>query len=55
MNKFILLASLWILWLYSVRGSVQLGSYNSAQECKAAIDSDQTGLLFWKTHCLETK
>ncbi|EQA37540.1 hypothetical protein LEP1GSC047_4246 [Leptospira inadai serovar Lyme str. 10] len=55
MKKFILLISLWILWFYAARGTVQLGSYNSAQECKAAIDSDKSGLLLWRTRCLETK
>lgn len=55
MNRTILIAGLWILWLYSARGNVQLGSYNSIEECKSAKEADHTGIMFWKTYCVESK
>ncbi|WP_156860700.1 hypothetical protein [Leptospira fainei] len=49
------LLGVWILWLYSPRGLLNLGQFNTIQECKTAINMETTGLIRWRTECLEAK
>ncbi|EPG74569.1 hypothetical protein LEP1GSC058_3665 [Leptospira fainei serovar Hurstbridge str. BUT 6] len=54
MRIFYLISTLWILWLYSSREYVTLGTYNSFEECRSAKTSDQSGIMLWKTECRES-
>ncbi|PNV75897.1 hypothetical protein BES34_005125 [Leptospira inadai serovar Lyme] len=54
MRTFYLIFGLWVLWLYSSREYVTLGTYSSFQECNSAKTSDQSGIMLWKTECKES-
>ncbi|EQA47202.1 hypothetical protein LEP1GSC050_0716 [Leptospira broomii serovar Hurstbridge str. 5399] len=55
MNRGLLIFGVWLLWLYSYRGYSTLGSFNSLEECKAAMKADIAGVLKWRTECKESK
>ncbi|WP_167880181.1 MULTISPECIES: hypothetical protein [Leptospira] len=55
MKRFMLVLSVWVLWLYSVRGYSTMGSFNSYEECQAATKADVAGVLKWRTECKEAK
>ncbi|EQA44382.1 hypothetical protein LEP1GSC050_3650 [Leptospira broomii serovar Hurstbridge str. 5399] len=55
MKSFYFIFSLWVLWLYSYREYVTLGTYKSFEECASAKSSDQSGIMLWKTECKESK
>ncbi|WP_167482349.1 hypothetical protein [Leptospira yasudae] len=55
MKQFLMIASVWVLWLHSVRGNISLGEFSTEEECRTAIRQDKTHLLVWKTHCKESE